>query len=229
MKHRACARDKSTPTPGPLKKKKNKTKTLSWIKKKREEGKRRINVSDCHGFRLKRPSGRSLLHINLRIICSWLYFMDGRRSVWQRLLRWDEAALWGQANPRHMCSVIHRLGPIWTRPGGPIQTTSLCSRAPGPLKQSETLFIYCRPAFGPAPRHTLTQPGEAVETCIQEWKEWAAASLSSAGPVSVGFIISSTYWHLHLVAPLNHACFPARTSCTTPSFSFELRLSFIDQ
>lgn len=93
--------------------------------------------------------------------------------------------------------------PVWTRPVGPIQTRSLCSGAPSTLKQSETLFIYCRPAFGLVPCNTLTQRGEVVETCIQERKEWALVSLSTAGWVSVGFIIFSTYWHVQLVAPLN--------------------------
>lgn len=107
--------------------------------------------------------------------------------------RWDEAT-------RGTCASNSPSQPVWTRPGGPIQTTSLCSRAPSPLKQSEKLFIYCRPVFGLVPCNTLTQRREVVGTCIQERKEWAIVSLSTAGWV---FIIFSTYWHVHLVAPLN--------------------------
>lgn len=140
-------------------------------------------------------------------------------------ISWTDATLcdrWDEATCRP-CANNSLSQPVWTRPGEPIQTTSLCSRAPSPLKQSEKLFIYCRPAFGLVPCNTLTQRGEVVGTCIQEQKEWAIVSLSTAGWVSVGFIIFSTYWHVHLVAPLNlHDVFLHETSHITEQFSFWL-------
>lgn len=138
--------------------------------------------------------------------------------------RWDEAT-------RGPCASNSPLQSVWTRLGGSIQTTSLCNRAPSPLKQSEKLFIYCRPAFGLVPRSILTQRGEVVGTCIQERKEWAIVSLSTAGWVSMGFIIFSTYWHMHLVAPLNlHDVFLHEPPTLWNYFHSDfLLLSFSDQ
>lgn len=87
-------------------------------------------------------------------------------------ISWTDATLcdrWDEATPGP-CASNSPPQPALTGSRGPIQTTSLCSRALSPLKQSEKLFIYCRSALGLVPFNTLTQLGEVVGTCIQERK-----------------------------------------------------------
>lgn len=192
-----------------------------------KKGNHQINVSACHGFRLKCPSGSLRLQIKTSNLAA-IGFISWTDATPRDRDRRDEM--------KQRCETAHVLSnsppqPAWARPGGPIQTTSLCSGAPSPLKQSQTLFIYCRPAFGLVPCNTLTQRGEAVETCIQERKEWAIVSLSTAGWVSVGFIIFSTYWHVQLVAPLNlyDASLHKPPALLNNCHSNFLQSSFIDQ
>lgn len=164
-----------------------------------------INVSACHGVRLKCPSSSCLLHVNLNVISKWLYFV----------LRHPLQVLRGSNTVRSIQHVAHELINLtfqfmWMRLGGPIQTLSLHSGALStlkcPLYTVSLCLDLCHVTLWPSKRRLL-------RLVSKKGKQWAIVSLSTAG-----FGFTGLYHFLNLqtlvIGGLSTSlwCFPAQPS-----------------
>lgn len=164
-----------------------------------------MNVSACHGVRLKCPSSSFLLHINLKVISKWLYFV----------VRHPQQVLRGSSTVSSIQHVAHELINLtfqfmWMRLGGPIQTVSLHSGALSTLKYSlytvGLCLDLCHVTLWPSKRRLL-------RLVSKKGKQWAIVSLSTAG-----FGFTGLYHFLNLltlvIGGLSTSlwCFPVQPS-----------------